>query len=190
MSDPLFPTPQNAFDPDFLARLGARDDPPGALEAEMDGEWFVESLSSGGYALYRSWQSRENGHRPAALFTRLEDALLAAAIRPAVGRDPLFFQETEPTADGYYLVRTLSDPERPHAVIGALAHLEDPMIAAPEPRRLARAAPARARPDPRSGRSDGDSDDRGDPSLSVGCRRLRNAAASRYLEILNRNSKF
>ncbi len=130
MSDPLFPTPQNAFDPDFLARLGARDDPPGALEAEMDGEWFVESLSSGGYALYRSWQSRENGHRPAALFTRLEDALLAAAIRPAVGRDPLFFQETEPTADGYYLVRTQSDPERPHAVIGALAHLEDPMIAA------------------------------------------------------------
>ncbi len=124
------PTPQNAFDPDFLARLGARDDPPGALEAEMDGEWFVESLSAGGFALYRSWQSRKSGHRPAALFTRLENALLAAAVRPAVGRDPLFTQETEPTADGYYLVRTLLEAGRPHAVVGALAHLEDPMLAA------------------------------------------------------------
>jgi hypothetical protein len=122
--------PPNAFDPDFLAGLGDKDDPPGAVEAEMDGEWFVETDSTGGYALYRSWQSRIHGHRPVALFSRLEDALLAAAVRPAAGRDPLFVQDTEPTADGYFLLRALLDPLRPPAVIGALSHREDSMLAA------------------------------------------------------------
>lgn len=122
--------PPNAFDPDFLDGLQSKDDPPGAVEAEMDGEWFVEADSTGGYALYRSWQSRIRGHRPVALFTRLQDALLAAAVRPATGREPLLFQDTEPTADGYFLLRALLDPFQPPAVVGALAHLEDSMLAA------------------------------------------------------------
>jgi hypothetical protein len=122
--------PPNAFDPDFLGVLRRKDDPPGALEAEMDGEWFVEANPTGGYALYRSWQSRVQGHRPVALFSRIEDALLAAAVRPAAGRDPLFVQDTEPTGDGYFLLRALLSPLRPPAVVGALSHLEDSMLAA------------------------------------------------------------
>ncbi len=122
--------PKNAFDPHFLGGLESHDDPPGALEAEMDGEWFIEVDPAGGYALFRSWQSRVEGHRPVALFTRLEDALLAAAVRPAAGRDPLFVQDTEPTGDGYFLVRALLDPLRPPAVVGGLSHREDSMLGA------------------------------------------------------------
>ncbi len=131
MSDSDDPKPPpNAFDPDFLNSLRGKDDPPGALEAEMDGEWFVEAGPTGGYALYRSWQSRIGGHRPVALFTRLEDALLAAAVRPAAGRDPLFVQDLEPTDDGYFLLRALIDSLRPPSVVGALSHLEDSMLTA------------------------------------------------------------
>src|SRR5262245_9905200 len=124
------PDPPNAFAPSFLAELATRDEPGGALEAETDGEWFVATLSAGRHALYRSWQSWAAGHVPPALFARLEDALLAAAIRPAIGRDPRFFLDPSPTADGFHLLHLARTPEEGPTLVGALRHREDAMLRA------------------------------------------------------------
>jgi len=127
MPDPAAPPsqPANAFDPAFLALLRQRDEPAGALEAETGGDWFVEGLSTGGFALYRNWQSWSAGHAPAGIFAAESDALLAAAVRPAMGRDPLFFQDSLPTSDGYFLLRAVRGSREGLRVAGALRHVEE-----------------------------------------------------------------
>jgi hypothetical protein len=86
-------TVRNAFTQEFLSRLDLLAEPDGAHEATLAGPWEVRAWSLQGdqrYAVVRRWESQELGDAPFALFARRETALLAAAVLPAVGRDPLF----------------------------------------------------------------------------------------------------
>ena len=103
-SAPVVPTPPNAFDPTFLRRFDERDEPPTASEADMAGPWTVEPVSGVGFALYRAGESRARGFKPAALFTERWLALLAAAVLPGTGREPLLFLSQEAGAGGSYTV--------------------------------------------------------------------------------------
>ena len=88
-TDSTLPSP-NAFTSTFLQRLGERDEPPAAGEADAAGPWHVEEIPGEGFGLFRLGESRERGFRPAAVFRRRFLALLAAAVLPGTGRDAAF----------------------------------------------------------------------------------------------------
>jgi len=117
------PSRSNAFSEEFLVRLDERDEPSSAAEADAAGPWKLEPYPHGGFALLRQGESLRRGDRPAGTFERRETALLAAAILPATGRDPLFRLRGEETAAGFPLERARGE------VVG---HLEfyDPDAAA------------------------------------------------------------
>jgi hypothetical protein len=101
--------PRNAFTSEFLSRLDEIAEPDGAHEADAAGPWTVRPvpyLGGTGFALLREWESLEAGDEPYAVFGQREVALLAAAILPATGRDPLYRLDTEPDADGFPLLGT------------------------------------------------------------------------------------
>lgn len=91
---PREPKP-NAFDPAFLDRFGAEDQPP-STEADTAGPWRVES-APGGWGVFA-----EGEDEPEAVFAERELALLAAAALPASG-----------AADRFHLQ---DQPERPYPV--------------------------------------------------------------------------
>jgi hypothetical protein len=119
--------PRNAFTGDFLARLDELVEPDGAREADLAGPWVIRPVpyrGGTGFALLREWESVKDsdasggasdsggdsagdsggaGDVPYAIFRRRETALLAAAVLPATGRDPLFRLDTEPDAHGFPL---------------------------------------------------------------------------------------
>jgi hypothetical protein len=70
-------------------------------EAEMAGPWLVEPLPSRGFGLFRAGESPERGFQPFAVFPDRFLALLAAAILPGLGRDPLLQLNPEPSPQGY-----------------------------------------------------------------------------------------
>ncbi len=92
---PAPPRSSNAFAPEYLERLSEQDEADDALEAELDGEWRVEALRGGGFAVYRSWESESFGDAPIAHFEAEAEALLYAAVLPSLGRDPYFALEAE-----------------------------------------------------------------------------------------------
>jgi hypothetical protein len=96
----------NIFVKEFLARLGERNEPPSATEADVAGPWAIEELRYTCYGLYRRGESSVRGHRPAALCKDRALALLAAAALPGTGRDPLFHLQKDPTPEA-----TPSKPE-------------------------------------------------------------------------------
>jgi hypothetical protein len=56
------PTPKNAFDPDFLTRAHAEEEPLTAAEADLSGPWKIEPLHPGAgfpgaVAVVRGWES-------------------------------------------------------------------------------------------------------------------------------------
>src|SRR5436305_11295663 len=85
----------NAFSPSFLHRIGERDEPPTAGEADVAGPWRVVELPGGSFGLFRIGESPERGYRPAAVFRRRWLALLAAAVLPGTGRDAAFRLQKE-----------------------------------------------------------------------------------------------
>src|SRR4051794_24722325 len=89
-TDSTLPSSPNAFTSTFLQRLGERDEPPTAGEADAAGPWHVEEIPGEGFGLFRLGESRERGFRPAALFRRRSLALLAAAVFPGTGREAAF----------------------------------------------------------------------------------------------------
>jgi hypothetical protein len=89
-TDSTLPSSPNAFTSIFLQRLGERDEPPAAGEADAAGSWHVEEIPGEGFGLFRLGESRERGFRPAALFRRRSLALLAAAVFPGTGREAAF----------------------------------------------------------------------------------------------------
>src|SRR5260370_37314132 len=98
---------RNAFTADFLNRLDESGEPDGAHEADAAGPWTIRPVSyhgDVGFALLREWESLEAGDVPYAVFRRREMALLAAAVLPGTGREPLFRLDTEPAADGFALL--------------------------------------------------------------------------------------
>ena len=96
------PSSPNAFSPSFLHRIGERDEPPAAGEADVAGPWHVEEVP-GGFGLFRQGESLERGFRPQARFRDRWLALLAAAVLPGTGRDAAFRLRKEPDAEGYAL---------------------------------------------------------------------------------------
>src|SRR5947208_2697090 len=91
----------NAFSPSFLHRIGERDEPPMAGEADVAGPWRVFELPGRRFGVFRLGESPERGHRPAAVFREWWLALLAAAVLPGTGHDAAFrlFKDLEP--DGF-----------------------------------------------------------------------------------------
>ena len=94
-------TPSNAFHPDFLRLLDERDEPITSAEADMAGPWSVEPLAGRGFGLFRAGERPPRGFPPYAVFPDRFLALLAAAILPGLGRDPLLQLHPEPGPDGY-----------------------------------------------------------------------------------------
>jgi hypothetical protein len=95
------PSSPNAFSSSFLQRIGERDEPPTAGEADAAGPWRVEELPGGGFGLFRLGESAARGFRPAATFRRRSLALLAAAVFPGTGRDAAFRLRQEAAPAGY-----------------------------------------------------------------------------------------
>lgn len=94
--------PTNAFEETFLAAIDQLDEPMTAAEAEAAGPWSLLAMPSGDWGVFRRGQSPERDI-PVASFRRRETALLAAAVLPGTGRDPLFRLAAEPGAQGYAL---------------------------------------------------------------------------------------
>lgn len=113
--------PDNAFRSDYLDLLRRQDEAFFSAEGEGTGPWVLRPEENG-HALYRLWESREHGDRPEAVFRYRDIALLFLAVRPAVGRDPLF-QAGERTAEGHEI---LGGP----AVIGHLRAFSDELLQA------------------------------------------------------------
>jgi hypothetical protein len=106
--DPTTSTP-NAFDDEFLRRFREEDEPASAAEADVAGPWRVEpSSTSAGLAAFALWRLGERpewGDPPAALFHERSTALLAAAVRPFVGRDAFYELGKERWNGGFPLLR-------------------------------------------------------------------------------------
>src|SRR4029077_244173 len=118
----------NAFAPLFLSRLGERDEPPTAGEADVAGPWRIEPIPGHGFGLFRIGETLARGHAPVAVFPSRWLALLAAAVLPGTGRDPLLRIDPQPAADGAY---PLFLPGREgEEVAGGLPPLSEPLVGA------------------------------------------------------------
>jgi len=91
---PSDPGSYNAFAPDFRELFGQRDEPASAAEADLDGPWEVRrTVSPREGERFTIWRCRERaarGDRPAADFDAEATAILACALRPLLGRDPVY----------------------------------------------------------------------------------------------------
>jgi hypothetical protein len=113
------PSPDNAFLPDFLARLGERDEPALSAEADVAGPWRVEKVTT--YRVVRLGERVHPEGRPTAAFGDRFHALLTAAVLPGTGRDPLFHLQKDPGPDGYALY---AGPE----LLGHLAVFDEKLV--------------------------------------------------------------
>jgi hypothetical protein len=101
--EPIIPSVHpNVFTTQFLCRMADRDEPPTAGDADVAGPWRIESIPGRGFGLFRLGESLARGFAPMAVFPSRWLALLAAAVLPGTGRDPLFRIDKQPNADGVY----------------------------------------------------------------------------------------
>ena len=119
------PSSRNAFSPSFLERLGERDEPPTAGEADLAGPWSVEELPGRGWGLFHPGTSAAAGDQPYAVFAERWHAQLAAAVLPGTGRDPAFRLRKDETPEGYAVES--ADGGR---VVGHLALFDENLVAA------------------------------------------------------------
>jgi hypothetical protein len=86
--------------------MAERDEPPTAGDADVAGPWRIEPIAwkggGRGFGLFRIGESLARGHAPVAVFPSRWLALLAAAVLPGTGRDPLLRIDQQPDADGLY----------------------------------------------------------------------------------------
>ncbi|MEM7481744.1 MAG: hypothetical protein AAF481_11265 [Acidobacteriota bacterium] len=90
----------NAFHPRFLAWLDQLELPPTSGEAAHRGPWKVEPTGeppNERFAVLRQGESLAEGDLPRLLLTDRQDALLAAAALPAMGRADAYRLGGEPT---------------------------------------------------------------------------------------------
>ncbi|HEX4960638.1 MAG TPA: hypothetical protein VF173_07345 [Thermoanaerobaculia bacterium] len=107
---------RNAFSRSFLKRIGERDEPPVAGEADVAGPWHVEEVP-GGFGLFRQGESLSRQSRPSALFAERWLALLAAAVLPGTGRDALFRLSKEADSAGYAVEESASGKAAGHLAL-------------------------------------------------------------------------
>lgn len=127
--------PANAFAEPFLERLEGEDEPPFASTADLAGPWRVVRLAEERYAVFRRWEASESGDRPYAVFDSRHLALLAAAVLPALGREPDFRLAAEASAAGYPLAsggRVAGHLRYFHDELAAALHLARSLVASPE----------------------------------------------------------
>ena len=106
LEDPTTPSSRNAFAEEFLRRFGQEDEPPSAAEADAAGPWEVQPASTtDGREAFGLWRLGEEGDAPAGLFRERSTALLAAAIRPFLGREPYHLLGQERWNGGFPLLR-------------------------------------------------------------------------------------
>ncbi|HVR97703.1 MAG TPA: hypothetical protein VMW27_13875 [Thermoanaerobaculia bacterium] len=91
--DRTIPPFRNVFTLSFLERLGERDEPPTAGEADVAGPWHVEEISRTRFGVFHSGESAARGFRPYAVFTSRPLALLAASLLPGTGRAAFHLQK-------------------------------------------------------------------------------------------------
>src|ERR1700712_2345422 len=99
--DSILSSSRNAFSPSFLHRIGERDEPPTAGEADAAGPWRVLELPGRGFGLFRAGESSARGHRPAAVLRQRWLALLAVGVLPGTGRDAAFRLQKESGPEGF-----------------------------------------------------------------------------------------
>ncbi len=103
------PSSRNAFAEEFLNRFELEDEPPSAAEADVAGPWQVQPfpLADGheAFGLWRQGEGPEWGDTPSGLFRDHSTALLAATVRPFVGRDPFYELGRERESGGFPLLR-------------------------------------------------------------------------------------
>jgi hypothetical protein len=101
--------PHNAFASEFLNRFHQHDEPESSAEADAAGPWrALPSATADGREAHGVWRAGERpewGDPPAALLRDRELALLAAAVRPLVGREPFYCLGTEREPAGFPLLR-------------------------------------------------------------------------------------
>jgi len=95
------PSLPNAFSSSFLQRILERDEPPTGAEADVAGPWRIEEVPGRGFGLFRAGESAARGFQPAAVFPDRWLALIAAAVLPGTGRDPLLVLQADADAQGY-----------------------------------------------------------------------------------------
>jgi hypothetical protein len=117
------PYPPNAFSSSFLRRLGERDEPPTAGEADVAGPWRIVPIPGHGFGLFREGESLARGHMPAAVFSDRFLALVAAAVLPGTGRDPMLYLSKEEDGDGFYPI-TLDDGQ----TVGQFQLFNEPLL--------------------------------------------------------------
>ncbi len=106
--DPTTP-PRNAFAEEFLRLFEQEDEPASAAEADVAGPWEVQRSSTAegreAFGLWRLGERPEWGDVPTGLFRERSTALLAAAVRPFLGRDPFYELGRERWNGGFPLLR-------------------------------------------------------------------------------------
>jgi len=116
----------NAFTTRFLARLGERDEPPTAGDADVAGPWRIEAVAGRGFGLFRLGESLARGFAPVAVYPSRWAARVMAAVLPGTGRDPLFRIGKQPNEDGAY---PLMLPGRDgDEVVGELQHFDETVV--------------------------------------------------------------
>jgi hypothetical protein len=99
--DSTLSSSRNALSPSFLHRIGERDEPSTAGEADAAGPWRVLERTGRGFGLFRAGESPARGHRPAAVLRQRWLALLAAAVLPGTGRDAAFRLQKDSGPEGF-----------------------------------------------------------------------------------------
>lgn len=118
-------TSRNAFTPEFLHRIGERDEPLTGAEADVAGPWVVEKMPGVGWGLYRAGEGAARQFRPHGVFRDHAVALLFAAVLPGTGRDKAFRIRKDAEGAGY-AVESGADGQ----VIGFLALFDETLVEA------------------------------------------------------------
>jgi hypothetical protein len=120
----ISPSSPNAFNSEFLQRIGERDEPATAAEADVAGPWVVAAMPGVGWGLFRAGEGAVRQVRPYGVFRDRAVALLFAAVLPGTGRDKAFRLCTEAEGAGYAVEAGCG------GVVGYLAVFDETLIAA------------------------------------------------------------
>ena len=100
---------RNAFASEFLEALKLGDEPASSAEADAEGPWYVMEWPTAdgrpSFGLWRLGERPQDGDPPAAVFRERSTALLAAAARPALGREPFYKLGKDRVNGGFPLLR-------------------------------------------------------------------------------------